>query len=224
VALLSFFLNILATEVFLNQLLRRVHLLLSWTISLIHSSCFFLSDVEEMVRGEESSVSVLVGLVIIFCFFNGSRGVGVGDVKWNVFRFRRGNGCFVAAALASSASRDDVMCRVLGVILRGMGSERGSFIFDWNPEDRLFVINWDHNCFMVDVDGVKGLSWSPSGPVELNVKVSLLDKGSKEVELIVVGMHADEDDSIVSSQGEDGRGGESCTGELVVDGRHGSWG
>jgi len=42
--------------------------------------------------------------------------------------------------------------------------------------------------------------------------------------LIVVGMHADEDDSIVGTQGKDGRGGESCTGELVVDGGHGSWG
>jgi len=77
---------------------------------------------------------------------------------------------------------------------------------------------------MVDVDGIKGLSWSPSGPVELDVKVSTLDEGSKEVELIVVGMHADEDDSIVGTQGKDGRGGESCTGELVVDGGHGSWG
>jgi len=75
---------------------------------------------------------------------------------------------------------------------------------------------------VVDVNGVKGFSWSPSGPVELDVEVSTLDKGSEEVESIVVGMHADKDDSIVGAQGEDGRGGESCTGELVVDGRHGS--
>jgi len=49
VVLLSFFLNILATEVFLNRLLSKVHLSLSQTMALIHSSCFFLSDVEEMV-------------------------------------------------------------------------------------------------------------------------------------------------------------------------------
>jgi len=224
VVLLSFFLNILATEVFLNRLLRRVHLSLSPTMSLIHSSCFFLSDVEEVVWGEESGIGVLLGLIVVFCFFNGSRGVGIGDVKWNVFRFLGGIGCFVAAALASSTSRDDMVFGISGVILRGMGSERESFIFDRDPEDRLFIINWDHNCFVVNVDGIKGFSWSPSGPVELDVKVSLLDEGSKEVELIVVGMHADEDDSIIGAQGEDSRGGESCIGEFVVDGRHGSWG
>jgi len=144
-------------------------------------------------------------------------------MKSNVFRFCGGNGCLIAAALANSAGRDAVVCRILGVILRGMGSKRESFIFDRNPEDRLFVINWDHDCFVVDVDGVKGFSWLPSGPVELDVEVSTLNKGSEEVELIVVGMHADENDSIVGAQGEDGRGGKSCTGELVVDRRHGSW-
>jgi len=47
--LLSFFPNILVTEVFLNWLLRRVHLSLSLTMSLMHSSRFFLSDVDEVV-------------------------------------------------------------------------------------------------------------------------------------------------------------------------------
>jgi len=144
-------------------------------------------------------------------------------VKWNVFRFLGEIGCFIAATLTSSASGDDMVCRVEGVILRGMGSERESFIFDRDPKDRFFVINWDHDCFMVDVDGIEGFSWSPSGPVELDVEVSSLDEGAKEVELIVVGMHADEDDSIIGAQGEDGRGSESCTGELVVNGRHGGW-
>jgi len=166
----------------------------------------------------------LFRLVVILCFFDGSRGVGVGDVKWNVFRFLGGSSCFVAAALASSASGDDVVCRTSGVILRGMGSERESLIFDWNPEDRLFVINWDHNCFVVDVNGIKDFSWSPSGPVVLDVEVSTFDKGAEEVESVVVGMHADEDDSIVGTQGEDSRSGKSCTGELMVDRRHGSWG
>jgi len=223
VALLSFFLNILVTEVFLNRLLRRVHLSLSQTMSLIHSSHFFLSDVEKVVWGEEPSVGVLLGLVIVFCFFDGSRGVGIGDVEWNVFCFCGGSGRLIAATFASSASGDDVVCGVSGVILRGMGSERESLIFDRDPKDRVFVINWDHNYFMVDIDGIKGFSWSPSGPVELDIKMSTLDEGSEEVELIVVGMHADEDDSIVGTQGEDCRGGKSCTGELVVDGRHGGW-
>jgi len=147
-------------------------------------------------------------------------------VKWNVFRFFGGNGCFIAAASASSASGDDDVKRGcgLGLILRGMGSEWKSFEIDVGPEDRIFVINWDHDCFMVDVNGVEVFSRSPSGPVVANVEVSLSNKGSEEVELIVVGMHVDEDDSIVGTQGEDGRGGKSCAGEFVVDRRHGSWG
>jgi len=90
-----------------------------------------------------------------------------------------------------------------------MGSKWNSFEIDVGPEDRVFVINWDHNCFMVDVDGVEVFSRSPSGPVIADVEVSLSNKGSEEVELIVVSMHVDEDDSIISTQGEDGRGGES---------------
>jgi len=77
---------------------------------------------------------------------------------------------------------------------------------------------------VVNVNGIKGFSWSPSSPVELDVEVSMLDEHSKEVELIVVSMHVDEDDSIVGAQGEDSRGSKSCTGEFVVDGRHGGWG
>jgi len=153
----------------------------------------------------------LLGLVVVFDFFDGGRGVGVGDVKWNVFRFCGGSGCFVAAALASSASGDDNVERGCGsgLISRGMGSEWKSFEIDVGPEDRVFVINWDHDCFMVDVDGVEVFSRSPSGPVVADVKVSLSNKGSEEVELIVVSMHADEDDSIIGTQGKDGRGGES---------------
>ena len=132
-------------------------------------------------------------------------------MRWNVFRFFRGNSCFIAAAFASSTSGDDDVERGcgLGLISRGMGSERKSLKVDMGPEDRVFVINWDHDCFMVNVDGVKVFSRSPSGPVVPDVKVSLSNKGSEEVELIVVGMHVDEDDSIVGTQGEDGRGGKS---------------
>jgi len=158
----------------------------------------------------------LFRLIVAFCFFDGSEGVGVGDVKWNVFRFI---GCLVAAAPTSSTSGDDDVkggCGS-GLISRGMGSKWKSFIIDVGPEDRVFVINWDHDCFMVDVDGVKGFSWLPSSLVIGDVKVSTTDEGAEEVELIVVGMHADEDDSVVSTQGEDGRSGESCAGEFMMD-------
>jgi len=132
-------------------------------------------------------------------------------VKWNVFRFFGGNGCFIAAASTSSTSGDDDVergCRS-GLISRGMGSEWKSFKVDMGPEDRVFVINWDHNCFVVNVDGFEVFSRSPSCLVVPDVEVSLSDEGSEEVELIVVGMHANEDDSIVGAQGKDGRGGKS---------------
>ena len=131
-------------------------------------------------------------------------------MKWNVFHFLGGKGCFVAATLASSANGDDVEggCGS-GLVSRRVGSKGGSLIVNSNPEDRVFVINWDHDCFMVNVDGIKGCSRSPGGPVIGNVEVFTSDEGSKEVELIVVGMHADEDDSIIGAQGEDGRSGES---------------
>jgi len=131
-------------------------------------------------------------------------------MKWNIFRFLRGNGCLVAATLASSA-KGGVIERGCGsrLILRGVGSKWKSFVVDVGPEDRIFVINWDHDCFVVDVDGVKGFSWFPSGPVVRDVEVSTSDKCSEEVEIIVVGVHANENNSVVGAKGKDGRGGES---------------
>jgi len=165
----------------------------------------------------EFSISGLFRLVVILCFFYRDKGVRVGDVEWDVFRFFRGKCCFVAATLASSANRDDVVDRISGMVLGGMGSKWKPFIFDGNPENRLFIINWDHNYFVVNVDGIEGLSWLPSGPVELDIEVSTLDKGAEEVELIVVGIHVDKGDSIIGTQGEDSRGSKSCAGEFIVD-------
>ena len=205
--LLSFFLNILVTVIFSNLLLRRIHLSLSQIMVLMHSSCFFLSDVEEVVWGDKSSVSILFGLVVIFDFFCGGKGVRVGDMEWNVFHFV---GCLVAATFASSANGHGVEGgRGSGLISRGVGSKWKSFIVDVGPEDRVFVINWDHDCFVVDVDGVESFSWSPGGPVISDIEVSATDEGAEEVEMIVVGVHANENNSVVGAKGEDGRGGES---------------
>ena len=79
----------------------------------MHSSRFFLSDVEEVVWGDESGVGVRFGLAIFGVVCRG-KGVGIGDVKWNIFRFLGGNGCLVAATLASSTKG--------GVVERGCGS------------------------------------------------------------------------------------------------------
>jgi len=202
--LLSFFLNIFATATSLNLLLRKVHLSLSRTMVLIHSSRFFLSNVEEVVWGDKSSIGVGFGL-IVFNFFNGSGGVWVGDVEWNVFHFLGS-----AATVASSANGDDVeWSSRSGLVSRGMGCKWKSFIVDVGSENRVIVVDWDHDGFVVDVNGIEGFSWSPSSPVVCDVEVSTSDKCSEEVEIIVVGVHANENNSVVGAKGKDGRSGES---------------
>ena len=131
-------------------------------------------------------------------------------MKWNIFRFLGGNGCLVAATLASSA-KGGVVERGCGsgLISRWVGSKWKSLVVDVGSEDRILVINWDHDCFMVDVDGVKSFSWSPSGPMIGDIEVSLTNEGTEEVEIIVVGVHANENNSVVGAKGKDGRGGES---------------
>jgi len=66
-------------------------------------------------------------------------------VKWNIFRFLRGNGCCVAATYASS-TKGDVVERGCwsGLVSRGVGSKWKSFVVDMGSEDRILVINWDH--------------------------------------------------------------------------------
>jgi len=191
---------------------------------LMHSSCFFLSDVEEVVWGEESGVGVRFGLAI-FGVVCRSEGVRIGDVKWNIFRFLRGNGCFVAATLASSA-KGGVVERGCGsgLVLRGVGSKWKPFIVDVGPEDRVIVVDWDHNGFVIDVNGIEGFSWPPGGPMISDVEVSATDEGAEEVEIIVVGVHANENNPVVGAKGEDGRSGESWVGEFMVDCGHGGWG
>jgi len=170
----------------------------------MHSSRFFLSNVEEVVWGDKSSIGVGFGL-IVFNFFCGSEGVWVGDVKWNVFRFLGS-----AATVASSTNGDDVEWSWWsGLVLRWVGSKWRSFVVDVGSEDGVIVVDWDHDGFVVDVNGVKGFSWSPSRPVVCDVEVSTSDKCSEEVEMIVVGVHANENNSIIGTKGKDGRGGES---------------
>jgi len=171
---------------------------------LIHSSRFFLSDVEEVVWEDKSGVGVCFGLVIFGVVCRGE-GVWVGDVEWNVFRFLGS-----AATVASSSNGDNIEWSCgSGLVLRGMGCEWESLVVDVGPEDRFIVVNWNHDGFVVDVNGVKGFSWSPSSPVVRDIEVSTLDEGAEEVEIIVVGVHANENNSVVGTKGEDGRGGES---------------
>jgi len=170
----------------------------------MHSSRFFLSDMEEVVWGDKSSVGVGLGL-IFFTFFDGGEGVWVGDVEWNIFRFLGS-----AATVASNANGDNVEWSCgSGLVSRGMGCEWESFVVDVGPEDRVIIVNWDHDGFVVDINGVKGFSWSPSSPMVCDVEVSTSDEGTEEVEIIVVGVHANENNPVVGAKGEDGGSGES---------------
>ena len=131
-------------------------------------------------------------------------------MKWNIFCFLGGNGCFVAATLASSVKGGVVEWSWWsGLVSRWVGNKWKSFVVDVGSKDGVIVVNWDHDCFMVDVDGVKGFSWSPSGPMIGDVEVSSTNEGTEEVEIIVVGVHANENNSVIGAKGKDGRGGET---------------
>ena len=146
-------------------------------------------------------------------------------MKWNNFCFLGGSDCFIAATIASIISWDDVKggCGS-GLISQGIGGKRESLVFNWDSDDRVFVVNWDHDGFVVNVNGVLGFPWSPGGPVVLNIKVSTLDEGSEEVEIIVVSVYVNENNPVIGAKGEDGRGSEACAGEFMIDCRHDGWG
>ena len=164
---------------------------------------------EKVIWGDESGIGVCFGLIFFGVFCRGE-GIRIGDVEWNNFRFLGGNGCFVAAAAAKTCKGDVVEGGCWsGLVSRGVRFKWKSFVVDAGSEDRILVINWDHDGFMVDIDGVKSFSWSPSSPVVRDVKVSTSDKCSKEVEIIVVSVHANENNPIVGAKGEDGGSGES---------------
>ena len=67
---------------------------------------------------------------------------------------------------------------------------------------------------MGDVCGV--FSWHEVCPMEIEVVLSLVDEGAKEVEVISSGVHADEDNTMLGAQGEDSGGGEAVTMEVRV--------
>ena len=113
-----------------------------------------------------------------------------------------------AATVASSANGDNVEWGCWSRLVP-RGCEWESLVVDVGSEDRVIVVDWDHDGFVVDVNGVKGFSWSPSSPMVRDVKVSTSDEGTEEVEIIVVGVHANENNSVVAAKGKDGRGGES---------------
>ena len=67
---------------------------------------------------------------------------------------------------------------------------------------------------MGDVCGI--FSWHEVCPMEIEVMLLSIDEGTKEVEVVSSGMHADEDDTMLGAQGEDSGGGEAVTMEVGV--------
>ena len=67
---------------------------------------------------------------------------------------------------------------------------------------------------MVDVCGI--FSWHEVCPMEVEVILSSIDEGAKEVEIVSSGVHANEDDTMFGAQGKDSGGGETIATEVGV--------
>jgi len=85
--------------------------------------------------------------------------------------------------------------------LRNSSSEYGVLVFHWYGDG-----------FMGDVCGI--FSRHEVCPMEIEVMLSSVDKGSEEVEVISSGVHTDEDDTVFGAQGEDGRGRKAIATEV----------
>jgi len=73
-----------------------------------------------------------------------------------------------------------------------------------SSEYGVLVFHWYDNSFVGDICGI--FSWHEVRPMEIEVMLPSVDKGTKEVEVISSGVHADKDDTVFGAQGEDGGG------------------
>jgi len=85
--------------------------------------------------------------------------------------------------------------------LRNSSSEYGVLVFHWYG-DR----------FMGDVCGI--FSRHEVCPMEIEVVLSSVDKGSKEVEVVSSSVHIDENNTVFGAQGEDGGGRKAIAMEV----------
>ena len=70
--------------------------------------------------------------------------------------------------------------------------------------------------WVMSVASSPGISWHEVCPIEVDVMLPSVNKGTEEVEVVSSCVHADEDDTVLSAQGEDGRGREAITVEVGV--------
>ena len=59
-------------------------------------------------------------------------------------------------------------------------------------------------------------SWHEVCPMEVEVMLSLVNEGAKEVEVVSSGVYADKDDTMFGAQGKDSGGGETIATEVGV--------
>ena len=105
---------------------------------------------------------------------------------------------------ASFCVRHGHVCRWYNCVersLMNLSSEYGVLVFHWYG-DR----------FMGDVCGV--FSRHEVCPMEIEVVLSSVDKGSKEVEVVSSSVHIDENNTVFGAQGEDGGGRKAIAMEV----------
>jgi len=202
--LVFFFWNQLATMTFLNCLLRSSQLLYIFSNRLVPSVLLFgFLDV-----GEVETCGTVVPTVSDVGVFNFLfRGL-LDLIFWE--------DC--SHAIIARAS----FCWLWHWVIEGSGC-------NGCMEESNVVVDGDNNGFVGDVGCI--LTRHEASPVEVDVMLSFVDKGGKEVKVIVGGMSLDEDDSIVCSKSEYSGGGEPMVAKVGVllrgglgrVGRHG-WG
>jgi len=197
----SFFLNQLKTASSLNCLLCIIHLWWSTSKSVVHSlrlSLVFLGFWSGLLNFRfEEALSTVVSTVC--------RGRGKVLLLFDDFVLWEDSACAIICA-ASLWVRYGWVCGGYSCVersLRNSSSEYGVFAFDW-----------DLDRFVGDICGV--FSWHEVCPMEIDVVLSSVDEGSKEMEVVSSGVHPDEDDPMFGSQCEDGRGGEAIATEVGV--------
>jgi len=105
---------------------------------------------------------------------------------------------------ASFCVRHGCVCRWYNCVERSLinsSSEYGVLVFHWYG-DR----------FVGDVCSI--FSGHEVRPMEVEVVLPSVDKCAKEVEVISSGVHMDEDDTVFSAQGKDGRGRKAIATEV----------
>jgi len=85
-------------------------------------------------------------------------------------------------------------------------------LINLSSEYGVLVFHWYNDGFVGDICGV--FSRHEVCPMEIEVVLPSVDEGTKEVEVISGSVHADEDDTMFSAQGEDGGGRKAIAMEV----------